>query len=80
MKLYSVREAAEQINMSAALVYALVAAKKIRHERHGMGRGRIRIPADALEEYRQRVTVDVGKGVKAPLPRRRLPPLQILSH
>ncbi len=39
--------------MSRGLVYALVRAGKIRHERHGTGRGTIRIEEAALEEYRR---------------------------
>jgi excisionase family DNA binding protein len=57
MKLLSVREAAEQLGVSPSLVYELCARKRIRHERHGLGRGSIRIPEDALEEYRRSVTV-----------------------
>jgi excisionase family DNA binding protein len=57
--LYTVRGAAEQLGVSSALIYALIAARKIRHERHGLKRGRIRIPQDALDEYRQSRTVDV---------------------
>lgn len=57
MKLLTVKEAAEQIGVSAALVYALIARRKIRHERHGLGRGTIKIPEDAIEEYRRTVTV-----------------------
>lgn len=57
MKLLSVREAAEQLGISPTLVYALCERKRIRHERHGLGRGTIRIPEDALEEYRQGVTI-----------------------
>ena len=34
--------------------------QRIRHERHGMGRGTIRIPEDALDEYRQTVTVEAA--------------------
>jgi hypothetical protein len=44
------------------LVYALVAAKRIRHERHGLRRGAIRIPEDALEEYRRKCTVAAEDG------------------
>jgi excisionase family DNA binding protein len=57
MKLLSVSEAAERLSVSEALVYALCASKRIRHERHGLKRGTIRIPEDALDEYRQRCTV-----------------------
>jgi len=39
----SVREAADRLGVSTALVYALCARKRIRHERHGLGRGTIKI-------------------------------------
>ncbi len=58
----SVRAAAERLGVSRSLVYALIAANKIRHERHGLGRGTIRIPEEALEEYRK------GAEVKPPAP------------
>src|SRR5687768_13376909 len=54
----SVKQAAERLGISVALVYALCAQKRIRHERHGLGRGVIRIPEDAIEEYRRTVTVE----------------------
>ena len=66
MKAYSVREAAGLLGVSAALVYGLCARKKLRHERHGLGRGVIRIPEDALAEYRRSVTV--GQEERASLP------------
>lgn len=53
----TVTKAAERLGISPALVYALCAARKIRHERHGLGRGKIIITDEALEEYRKRVTV-----------------------
>ena len=59
-KLLTVRDAAARLGVSQALVYMLVSARKIRHQRHGMKRGAIRIPLDALEEYEARCTVDVG--------------------
>ncbi len=52
----TVKQTAETLGISQSLVYGLCAAGKIRHERHGLGRGTIRIPADALDEYRQRAT------------------------
>jgi excisionase family DNA binding protein len=55
--LVTVREAAKELRISLALAYALVGARKIRHERHGLGRGRILIPVEAIDEYRSRVTV-----------------------
>jgi excisionase family DNA binding protein len=48
----TVKQAAERLGVSAALVYALCAAGRIRHERYGLGRGTIRISAEAMEEYR----------------------------
>lgn len=57
MALLSVRAAAERLGVSAALVYGLCAARRLRHERHGLGRGRIKIPEEAIEEYRRMQTV-----------------------
>ena len=62
----SVREAAEKLGVSTALVYALCARKRIRHERHGLGRGTIKITDEALEEYRRTVTVNAETITKAP--------------
>lgn len=56
-KLLSVREAASQLGVSCALVYALCQDRRIRHERHGRRRGVIRIPEEALAEYQASVTV-----------------------
>ena len=53
----TVKMTAARLGISCALVYGLCAAGKIRHERHGLGRGTIRIPEDALDEYRKRSTV-----------------------
>lgn len=51
MALITIKEAARRLTVSRGLVYALVRAGKIRHERHGTGRGTIRIEEAALEEY-----------------------------
>jgi len=56
----SVKQAAEQLGISAKLVYALCASGQIVHERHGLGRGTIRITEQALEEYRGRARVEHG--------------------
>ena len=53
----TVKQVAEKLGVSIALVYALIQARKIRHERYGLGRGSIRITEDAVEEYRRMVTV-----------------------
>ena len=68
MKLLSVREAAERLGVSPALVYELCAARRLRHERHGLKRGTIRIPEDALDEYRKRRTVEAEEGASVPVP------------
>ncbi len=57
MKLLSIKEAAELLGLSCGLMYALCARKKIRHERYGLGRGTIKIPEEAIDEYRRSVTV-----------------------
>jgi excisionase family DNA binding protein len=62
MKLLTVRQAAERLGVSPSLVYALCASKQLAHERHGLGRGKIVIPEEALEEYRRSQTVAAGEG------------------
>ena len=67
MKAFSVNEAAAELGVSRGLVYSLCQRRRLRHERHGVGRGKILIPADALEEYRQSVTVaPAGEAVPSP--------------
>lgn len=79
MRTFSVQEAARELGVSTALVYGLCARKKIRHERHGLGRGRIRITEDALEEYRRCVTIDVPRepDARQPAPRMKFCHLRI---
>jgi excisionase family DNA binding protein len=72
MKTFSVAEAAKELGVSAGTVYGLCASRKLRHERHGLRRGRIRIAEDlAAEQVRRRLP----SGKKDPLggkePRRR---------
>lgn len=69
--LLTVKQAAEQIGISPGLVYALCAARRIRHERHGLGRGRILIPEEAIEEYRRVHTVESEEREPGPPPRGR---------
>ena len=69
----TVKQAAENLGVSVALVYALCAAGKIRHERYGLGRGTIRISEEAVEEYRAASRVE-----KAALPGH--PPVGGLKH
>jgi len=54
----TIKEAAAALRISLSLTYQLCKRGKIRCMRHGLGRGTIRIPADAIQEYRQRCTVD----------------------
>ena len=74
-RVYSVAAAAVALGISPSLVYSLCQRRKIRHERHGAGRGKIVIREDALQEYRASVTVQVeeGEGAVSPSPRRKSP-------
>lgn len=67
-KALTVREAAERLGLSPSLIYALCHRRQLRHERHGLGRGKILIPEDALEEYRRQRTVGVEAGAVEPAP------------
>lgn len=65
----TVKQAAVRLMISPATVYALIAARKIRHERHGLRRGAIRISEEALADYRARCTVDAeGQPAEEPVP------------
>jgi excisionase family DNA binding protein len=66
MKKYSVAEAAKELGVSVGTVYGLCSGRRLRHERIGLGRGRIKIPEDALEEYRRSVTVVVERAASVP--------------
>jgi excisionase family DNA binding protein len=57
MKPLTVKEAAAELRCSAATVYALCGARKLRHQRVGVGRGKILVPADAIAEYLAKGTV-----------------------
>ena len=66
MGLLSVKDAAQRLGVSPALVYALCSQGRIRHERHGLGRGVIRVSEDALEEYRRSREIGVAETVPPP--------------
>ncbi len=71
MKLLTVRKAAEQLGVSPGLIYGLCARMRLRHERDGLGRGTIKIPEDAIDEFRRSVTVcdlDQGLPVRSRVP------------
>ncbi len=81
----TVQQVASVLSVSPALVYGLVSRGLLRCERYGLGRGTIRIPQDALDEYRERARVVVAEGrtttpaATAPLPRLRHISLQPAS-
>jgi excisionase family DNA binding protein len=49
--LYSVKQAAQKLACSVALVYQLCSKRLLRHVRIGVGRGKIVIPEEAIAEY-----------------------------
>lgn len=53
----TVKNAAHWLGISPSLVYALCKEGRIRHERHGLRRGKILISEAALEEYRRAAEV-----------------------
>lgn len=59
MRRMTVKEAAAELGISLSLCYALLEQRMIRHERHGLGRGKYVIPEDAISEYRARRTFGV---------------------
>lgn len=67
----TVQEAADHLGVSASLVYALCSKGRLRHARHGLGRGTIRIPPEALEEYLRgsEVKPDAPAGLRYITPR-----------
>ena len=73
----TVKEAAEQLRLSATTVYGLCQQKLLRHERLGLGRGKILIPEDALVEYRRRQTVQIQTGG---LPKSAARPKRVFRH
>jgi excisionase family DNA binding protein len=58
-----------------ALVYSLISSGKLGHYRIGNGRGRLRIPEDAIEEYLARCTF----GVREEKPAARMPRLKHIN-
>ncbi len=62
----TVAQAAERLGISSSLVYSLVSGRKLRYCRVGNGRGRIRIPDDAIGEYLARCTFEPMEEKPAP--------------
>ncbi len=68
----TVKQAAADLGISTSTLYALIAAHKIPHERHGLGRGVIRLTPAHLAAYRASVQVEAREeGATKPRPRRR---------
>jgi excisionase family DNA binding protein len=53
----TVRQAAERLGVSAGTVYALCSARRLRHSRVGLGRGKIAISEEAVAEYLKQAEV-----------------------
>ena len=53
----TVSQVAERLGVAVATVYTLCSRRKLAHVRIGVGRGAIRIPEQAVEEYVKRATV-----------------------
>lgn len=51
-RLYRVRSVAEALDVSVATIYRAVESGALRAERHGRGKGAVRIPGDAITAYR----------------------------
>ena len=50
-RLYRVKKLAEALDVSAATIYRAVESGALRAVRLGTGKGAVRIPGDAVEEY-----------------------------
>ena len=72
----TVKEAAQALGVSRALIYSLIAGKQLGHVRIGNGRGILRIPEEAITAYLERQTVE-PKGPTPPPARSR--PLKYLA-
>ncbi len=67
MKLLTVRESAERLGCSEALVYLLCSERRLPHVRLGTGRGTIRIAEDDISEFVKSCRIDahsLSKGLK----------------
>ena len=69
VSLLTVRQVAERMGVSAATVYLLCANRRLRHTRVGLGRGKIGITEEAVEEYLKGREVGPALPKPAPAPR-----------
>jgi excisionase family DNA binding protein len=79
--LLNVKQAAERMGVSAATVYLLCARRRLRHTRIGLGRGKIAIAEEAVDEYLKgrEVGPEAPKPTPAPRPRVRFEHLRFPS-
>lgn len=73
----TVAQAARRLSISRGLVYALISERKLAHVRIGRGRGLIRIPEEAIQEYLARKTVPARGQALPPQPPPRLKHLKL---
>src|SRR5262245_37271272 len=64
MALLAIKEAAQRLGVCPSTIYELCAHRNLTHVRVGVGRGTIRVPEQALQDYIAQVTVqpDVPAG------------------
>jgi excisionase family DNA binding protein len=79
MALISVKQAAVRLGVSVGTVYGLCAARRIRFSRVGLGRGKIMISEEAVQEYLKATESGPGpvKAPAAPRPRVKLEHLRL---
>src|SRR5690349_10036373 len=68
----TVKQAALRMGVSAATVYLLCGTRRLRHTRVGLGRGKISITEEAVEEYLKGREVGPKKPEPPPVPRPRV--------
>lgn len=59
--LFTVAQAAELMQISNSLLYALIEKRKIRHHRLGVGHGAIRISQQDIHEFLDSTTVGIRR-------------------
>jgi excisionase family DNA binding protein len=68
----TVKQAAHLLGIASGTVYALCAAGHLRHSRVGLGRGKIAISEEAINEYLKEREVGPRKPEPPPAPRSRI--------
>jgi len=70
MSFLTVRQVAEQLQVSPSMVYQLCAQGKILHHRFGLGRGTIRISPEQLHRYLEETEGTGGESILPHVPLR----------